>query len=200
MTASRPATLADRDLVVRIAAAGFHDDPVLGWVFQDRADRRAKLEIIFGGLVDDMFPDRGVIHVAAEASVALWREPSFDQHRPASERVVEGEEDAAPSPFTDAELRRLGALGEAMNRAHPHEEHWYLNVVSTLPERQGRGLGAAVLQPVLERCDAEGHRAYLESTNPRNRSLYRRHGFIEADEIAVGDGPTMMQMWRDPRP
>ena len=82
---------------------------------------------------------------------------------------------------------------------HPHEPHWYLNVVSTIPEQQGRGLGTAVLQPVLERCDADGARAYLESSNPRNLSLYRRNGFVDAGEIRLPDGPSLITMWRDPR-
>lgn len=176
----------------------------MGWVFQDPTHRLAKLENIFGGLLDDMLPDRGVIHLIGETSVAFWREPGFDERRPASDRLADAAEDpnepaTLVNPFTDEELGRLIVLGEAMSAAHPHEEHWYLNVVSTRPEHQGRGLGAAVLRPVLERCDADGHRAYLESSNPRNHSLYRRHGFVEADEIPVGDGPPLMPMWRDPR-
>lgn len=204
MTAPRPALRTDRAVAARIAAAGFFDDPVMGWVFRDPGDRLAKLENIFGGLVDDMLPDRGVVHLLGEVSVAFWREPGFDERRPASERIQDaGSEDAEPepfvNPFTDEELERLIVLGAAMSEAHPHEEHWYLNVVSTLPGHQGRGLGAAVLRPVLERCDAEGHPAYLESSNPRNQSLYRRHGFVEGEPIPVGDGPPLVPMWRDPR-
>lgn len=43
-------------------------------------------------------------------------------------------DDAGPSPFAPDELERLGILGEAMMRSHPHEPHWYLNVVSTIPD------------------------------------------------------------------
>jgi hypothetical protein len=31
--------------------------------------------------------------------------------------------------------------------------------------------------PVLERCDREGVRAYLDAASERNRRLYERHGF-----------------------
>lgn len=86
-----------------------------------------------------------------------------------------------------------------MHEAHPEEPHWYLNVVSTLPAHQGRGLGAAVLEPVLERADAEGVACYLESTNPRNRTLYYRKGFLDMGEIHLDGGPTLLQMWRDAR-
>ena len=35
------------------------------------------------------------------------------------------------------------------------------------PELQGRGIGSALMQPVLERCDRDGMPAYLEATTPR---------------------------------
>src|SRR5687767_6551887 len=38
------------------------------------------------------------------------------------------------------------------------------------PARQGRGLGAALLRAQLAVCDQAGLPAYLESSNPRNRS------------------------------
>jgi GNAT superfamily N-acetyltransferase len=85
-----------------------------------------------------------------------------------------------------------------MEANHRHEPHWYLNVVSTLPSRQSQGLGAAVLRPVLERADADGLPCYLESTNPRNRTLYYRNGFEDRGEIPLDGGPSMLAMWREP--
>ena len=195
----RPATLADVDRISRIAAAGFFDDPVMGWLFPDDGVRIERLRVLFGGLVRDTLPDRGTIHLADDACAAIWRDPSFEHGRMAADRVQDEVADDDPMPFTDDELARLTVLGAAMAASHPHDPHWYLNVVSTLPPRQGQGLGTAVLQPVLERCDAEGARAYLESTNPRNHTLYHRHGFVDAGEITIDGGPSLTPMWRDPR-
>lgn len=197
----RSATFDDVDLLARIAAGGFYADPVLSWVFRDDARRLDQLTFLFTGMVDDMLPERGVVDLAGDACAAFWRTPAFEHGRMASDRVADALDDAdeASAPFSADELERLGILGEVMRDHHPHEPHWYLNVVSTLPDRQGRGLGAAALQPVLDRCDEDGARAYLESTNPRNRTLYLRRGFVEADEIQIPDGPPMLQMWRDPR-
>lgn len=41
--------------------------------------------------------------------------------------------------------------------------------------------------------------AYLESTNPRNVSLYERHGFAVTGSIDLPGGPSLSAMWRDPR-
>ena len=206
MTDVRPAALDDLDLLARVAAEGFYADPVLSWVFPDDGRRLHQLTFIFTGMVQDMLPDRGEVHLAGGACAAFWRTPDFEHGRMAADRVDDALEDVVAGtdevevPFSAGELERLAILGEVMRDNHPHEPHWYLNVVSTLPTHQGRGLGAACLQPVLRRCDAEGTRAYLESTNPRNRTLYVRQGFVEAEEIPLPGGPAMLQMWRDPRP
>ena len=194
----RSATLDDADRIAQIAAAGFYDDPVMSWLFPDGDVRLDRLRILFGGLARDMLPDRGIVHLTGDACVALWRDPSFEHGRSAADRVQEAA-DEGPSPFATDEMERLGVLGATMTANHPHEPHWYLNVVSTVPANQGQGLGTAVLQPVLARCDADGSRAYLESTNPRNHTLYHRHGFVDAGEIRVEGGPSLTAMWRDPR-
>jgi ribosomal protein S18 acetylase RimI-like enzyme len=88
---------------------------------------------------------------------------------------------------------------ENMGQSHPEESHWYLPVVGVDPNAQGRGLGGALMRHALARCDAEGSSAYLESTNPRNISLYERHGFKIIDEIRVGACPVITPMLRKPR-
>ena len=192
----RPASLKDLELLARIGAEGFALDPVLGWVFQDEATRPERLLHLFRGLVEDFLPDRGVVHLADGASAAFWREPSFADISTAADRIEEAGDDA-PELDPD-ELERLAILGAAMEANHPDEPHWYLNVVSTLPSRQSQGLGAAVLRPVLERADADGVPCYLESTNPRNRTLYYRNGFLDRGEIPLDGGPSMLAMWREP--
>jgi len=198
MTDVRPAALEDRELLACIAAEGFYDDPVLSWVLPDGATRLHQLVVVFGGMVDDMLPDRGVVHLADAFCAAFWRDPSFEEGSTASDRL-DATADQEPGPFSDDEMERFVILGGAMHAAHPKDPHWYLNVVSTVPERRGRGLGAAVLQPVLQRADADGAPCYLESTNPRNRTLYYRQGFEDMGEIHLDGGPSLVQMWRDAR-
>jgi GNAT superfamily N-acetyltransferase len=198
---ARLATLDDLDLLARVAAAGFYDDPVMRWVLPDDGRRLGQLAIMFRGLAEDTLPDRGVVHLAADASAAFWRRPDFEHGRMASDRL-EDSGDTAPEgrgPFDPDEVARLEVLGDAMRTAHPREPHWYLNVVATVPTHQGRGLGATVLRPVLEEADALGMPCYLESTNPRNRTLYYRQGFVDMGELPLDGGPTMLQMWREPR-
>jgi ribosomal protein S18 acetylase RimI-like enzyme len=52
------------------------------------------------------------------------------------------------------------------------------------------------MKHALDRCDSEGLPAYLESTNPRNISLYQRHGFQVMGEIKFGASPVVTPMIR----
>jgi RimJ/RimL family protein N-acetyltransferase len=69
------------------------------------------------------------------------------------------------------------------------------------PERQGEGLGTALVRSVLDRCDREGLPAYLEASNAGSRRLYERLGFaLTGRPLDLPDGPRMWPMWREPQP
>ncbi len=61
--------------------------------------------------------------------------------------------------------------------------HWYLPQLGVHRQHQGRGVGSAVLQPILMRADVEGLPCYLETEKLRNLPFYRRHGF----DYGIGD-------------
>ena len=65
---------------------------------------------------------------------------------------------------------KISVLTE-MERRHPREPHHYLALIGTDPAHQGRGIGTALLEPVLARCDAEGLPAYLESSKALERAV-----------------------------
>jgi GNAT superfamily N-acetyltransferase len=71
--------------------------------------------------------------------------------------------------------------------------------LGTDPAAQGQGVGAALLAPILARCDAEGIPAYLESSKDRNVPYYQRFGFEVTGEIQLRGGPKVWPMWRTPQ-
>ena len=84
---------------------------------------------------------------------------------------------------------------------HPDEPaHWYLPCIGVRPDRQGQGVGSALLEHMTERLDREGVPAYLEASSERNRALYLRHGFEIRGELTLPEGPTLWLMWREPSP
>ena len=204
----RTATLDDVDAIVRVCSAGFFDDPLMRWVFDDDRARLGQLQIVFGALGRDYLSGRGVVHVLEDGCAALWREPGFEHHVTSDERTEREGDRAGDDPqaaavpadaFPPEALERLGILGAKMVATHPHDRHWYLHVVSTEPARQGQGLGARTLAPVLQECDTTAVPAYLESSNARNLPFYKRLGFEQIGEITLPDGPSLYPMWRSPR-
>jgi hypothetical protein len=55
------------------------------------------------------------------------------------------------------------------------------------------------MKHALALVDAQGLPAYLESSNPMNISLYKRHGFEEMGAIQSGSSPTVVPMLRAAR-
>ena len=103
-----------------------------------------------------------------------------------------------PSLLRRAPLVGWGLYG--IERRHPPTPpHWYLATLGTEPSAQGRGLGTAVLMPVLEGCDRDGVAAYLECSKERNVDYYARFGFRTTGELRLPRGPRVWPMWRDPR-
>ena len=90
------------------------------------------------------------------------------------------------------------AVFDEMGRLHPTEPHWYLPLIGVEPRYQGQGLGAALLRPVLEKCDVLHLPAYLEATSSRSLPLYKRYGFEAIGEITIRDCPPLIQMLRLP--
>ena len=93
----------------------------------------------------------------------------------------------APFLVSSRMVRALRLLFE-IDALHPKEPHWYLATLGTEPDRQGQGIGSALLRPVLARVDEEGVPAYLESSKERNVPLYARFGFEVIDEYRSEDG------------
>jgi ribosomal protein S18 acetylase RimI-like enzyme len=98
-----------------------------------------------------------------------------------------------------ARLPRGSAMGNAMEKHHPHERHFYLAFIGVAPRLQGLGLGGAMLEANLKRVDAAHGAAYLENSNPKNTRLYERAGFVARKNIAPPGAPPLIGMWRKPR-
>jgi GNAT superfamily N-acetyltransferase len=197
----RDARREDAGALVAIVTAAFYDDPLMCWAMPNPDVRLAQMQSIFAGFARDYLADRGAVQWLDDGCATFWRRPDFVYGSAPPADSNDGSADAIDDSLFPADvIDRLMILEAAMAAAHPHDRHhWYLNVIGTLPERQGTGLGARTMAPMLALCDADGVPAYLESSNPRNMTLYRRQGFEQTGEIPLPDGPSLYPMWREPR-
>jgi GNAT superfamily N-acetyltransferase len=197
MIDTRPAQGGDIDPLAAALARAFHDDPAMTWLFGERSDPRLRrLRRYFGSEARRHSRDGGTVLTADGHPGAAFWEPPDNWRTPWSEVLR-----AAPMMLQSIGPRIPRALKglSMMERAHPREPHWYLSVLGTDPPQQGKGVGAALLEPILDRCDNEGLGAYLESSKEANIPFYQRFGFTVTGQIDLPDGPALWPMWRDPR-
>jgi len=168
---------------------GFAADPMTRWVWPDSSEYlkvMPRFVKAFGGRAFE----HGTADVTEGArAAALWLPPGVEPDETAMGAVMEGT--LRPEIAED-----VGALMKGMAEHHPHEAHWYLPLIAADPNWIGQGLGTLLMKHALRRCDEQGTAAYLESSNPRNISLYERHGFKVIGRIQSGSSPVLTPMLR----
>ena len=187
----RAATPAEKASAVDTVVLAFAADPVARWCWPDSHQyltHMPSFTLAFGG---GAFSHNSAHCTEDYAGVALWLPPDVHADEEALGQIVE-------QTMSEVVQGDLGIVMEQMAEYHPTEPHWYLPLIGVDPAHQGKGHGGALLTYALQQCDRDGSVAYLESTNPRNISLYQRHGFKAIGEIQAGTSPPIVPMFRPP--
>ena len=170
----------------------FAADPVTRWTWPHPYQYMAAMPKFVQAFGGGAFAHGGAYCTNEYAGAALWLPPGV---HPDEDRLGElMRSTASPSARGEAP-----AIFRQMAKYHPSEPHWYLPLIGVDPAHQGKGHGDALMVYALERCDRDKLPAYLESTNPRNVSLYCRHGFEPLGTIQAGSSPPIVPMLRGSR-
>jgi GNAT superfamily N-acetyltransferase len=183
-------------------AAGHANYPSFRHFFPNDELRAKILPTFFRATVRDAVPFGSVLSAWTSDrvdAVAVWLPPGRFPWTPMRKlrataaflRIMA----AAPRAFMP--FARFGAGVEAAHRDAPH---WYLVVMSVRPERQGQGLGKALVKPILERADYDGVACRLETADPNNIPFYQRLGFsvVDAAFAPIPGGPSLTTFHRSP--
>ena len=192
MSAVRAAASGDVDAVIHVITLAFSVDPITRWAIRDPHAYLSAMPGFVRAFGGHAFPNDTADWTDDGCGAALWLPPGVepDGDRMMSLLQTYGSREA---------LADLPSIFEQMAQFHPAEPHWYLPLIGVDPASQGRGLGGTLMRHATERCDRDGLPAYLESSNPRNISLYERHGFEVVGRIQAGTSPVMTPMYRKPR-
>ena len=186
---ARTSGVDDQSRLVAAIVLAFSADPAARWTYpapENYLKHFPDLVRIFGGRSFEC----GTAHFIGDVqAAALWLPPG-----------VQPDEEALMIHFQrtvrEQDQDTLFAVFEQMGQYHPDEPHWYLPLIGVDPAQQGKGYGTALMTHALRLCDEDGTPAYLESSNPKNIPLYRRHGFEVLGTIQVGTSPPITPMLR----
>lgn len=188
--ATVPALHDEAARTISTLVTAFAADPFIRWMFP-RADQYLMafprvLQFFAGAAFESDTAYRSVDFIAA----VLWLPPGVSPDEEGLGQVLVDHVDAAMQDQVFAVMEQVGA-------GHPAAPHWYLPAMGVDPIRQGSGIGSAVLDHSLARCDQTCRLAYLESTNPANIPFYQRHGFEVVGEIQIDGSPVLTRMLRE---
>jgi ribosomal protein S18 acetylase RimI-like enzyme len=186
----RQAEPADAKPLAPPLARAFADDPVTLWAHPNERARERRTRRFFLGRLHALLPHELSYTTGDCNGAAVWSPHDAWQM---GLRELLHDLPAFMSPRTPMVLRGM----REVEQRHPTDPHYYLSILGVDPSAQGEGLGSALLQPMLRRCDEEGVGAYLETATERNVRFYSRHGFRVTGEVELPKGPTMWLMWRD---
>ncbi|MHB1712057.1 MAG: GNAT family N-acetyltransferase, partial [Acidimicrobiales bacterium] len=165
---------SDVPAVVDLLVRAFDDDPLSNFVFSGDRRRHLGLHSFFSVQIRRQYLGCGHVYTTEDlGGIAVWGPPGC---RRQGLRELLDLLPSAPYLVGRRMFRAMQLLME-VDALHPRKPHWYLATLGTEPDRQGTGIGSALLATALAQVDDEGMPAYLESSKERNVPLYARFGF-----------------------
>ena len=193
VTAVRRATAADTEAVVATITQAFEKDPAWQFIIDGQHPESSEhfARALFRSRVDD-----GTVWVTDDVSaVAMWE---FRERGAPVHGKTEAVWDDYRATVGEHLWARLDAWEDALDASRPTPPYWYLGVLGTRPDSQGRGLATAVMEPVLEMADHDHFDCWLETAAEDNLLFYERRGFAHRLPVDVPGGPPTWWLRRAP--
>ena len=185
-----------------VLARAFHTNPMFVWMLKDEPSRPRKLTW-FMKTAAKIGDKSGEVYAAPDRieGAAIWLPPgktTLSVGQLLSAGILAGPLRWGIAPF----LKFMNVLNrfEHLHKEAMPGDHWYLMVIGVDPPRQGRGIGSALMAPVLRKADAARLPCYLETDKPEDVVFYEKHGFgiVVKDQLAK-DAPPFWTMKRPAR-
>lgn len=194
--AVRVATTDDLDGVVATLTSAFFDDPLWGPAFPVVTRREAQASALWRLFAGSALRYPFTFVTENTESTAVWIPPGgIDLTETESVKFESFLVDLVGEEAANGIL----VISAQFEEVRPTEPHFYLSLLATHRDHRGRGLGMGLLRENLERIDAVGGAAHLESSNPVNDARYRSVGFERQGEFTVASGHVITTMWRSAR-
>ena len=191
--AIRLARLDDAPTLDGVLADAFFDDPINIHLVPDERRRDAAIRRGMGHVLRQTYlPNRGAWTTEELDGAALWGKPGDPKP---SMREQLRQLPAFAATFGRRLPRAIRAFGTVEKR-RPSEPHWFLDILAVRPDRQGQGIGSALVRAGVAEASRMGVPTFLVTSNPRNVPFYERLGFDVTEEYEIG----VVHVWAMLRP
>ncbi len=191
-TTVREITQADFSELVPMMIRAFSEDPVIRYVVPDEREwSRIVVPYYRRVLQTAMLRGYGLTD-AQVRGVSIWELPNHRVSLPVHFLELLG-----MTNILRRNLMRAIRIQSFTANYRPTRSHLYLTYIATDPAAHNRGIGSALLTPMLKLADRERLPIYLECSNHHNIAFYLEHGFNLVDEIRLPDGPSIWPMLRE---
>ena len=168
----------------------FSGDPLQRYLMPDPVIYFKNSFLWFKNAVSQSIETKTLFGTEDLSGLAVWFKPFYDVQFDALEETMK---DLPINSQSDIFL-----YFEEFEKSKP-KDAWYLEYLGVDPRVHSQGIGSLLLEYSLTEIDIHHEPAYLESSNPRNMTLYERHGFETLKKFQFGDGPPIHTMYREPR-
>ncbi|KAL1890119.1 hypothetical protein Sste5346_008411 [Sporothrix stenoceras] len=211
----RAGTVDDIDRLVEIYFSAFADNAVQHRVFPESSPQVRPFWR--NNFVNDFKEDYVRFRVMEQPSsgdsegkkeivaFAIWNAPRkptdpIPAMPPREAWPSDGDQDAAVEFFHDLERQHKSYMAHPINPGE-QQPHWYLELIATHRDHQGKGAAGALLRWGEQQADEQGVPCYLDAT-PDGRPVYtsKGHGFREVESRTYFGGVyEHVFMIRDPK-
>lgn len=181
-------------------AAAFFDDPVMKMMYPDEEKRARKGDWVMEKMVGYCARYGEVYTDDAVTGGSAWLTPGNTEM--SMLRTIRSGLWQMPFRVGFRQMGRMNRMDSEIKKAHKKAapgDHWYLQILGTHPDAQGKGLGTAAIEVGTAKADAAGLPVYLETMSESNVAYYEKRGFTIAETIEFEPELTIWAMLRQPQ-
>jgi ribosomal protein S18 acetylase RimI-like enzyme len=169
----------------------FESDPFHRWILRSNRAQRFGSHKLFASVLAVAISHAKLLTTPELAGAAIWLPPSYQ-----STAIARLKAFGLLAFYSGVRLPTILEGFNQQDQHKPDQAHWYLYAIGTDPEHQGRGVGTALIMPMLQLCDQQGLAAHLDTCTEANVQYYEGRGFQITSEFDFPDGPHCWGMTR----
>ncbi len=200
--AARLLTLSAVEAAAQVIAQAFMDDPLCTYMLPRRKSRLKALLAFFRAYGEVSIRNgRGCGVGEPLVGVAYWKAPDQGEiSLPLKSIKIFLPLLLTAYPAGYRKAKPVFKQIEILHTRHVSVPHYYLDNIGVLAAARGQGAASRLIQPFLDRADAEGAPAYTDTVTGANVPLYEHFGFECAEESPVeGTSLTIWALKRNPK-